>query len=89
MEKAGGIVRTDQALSALWAIDVLSQAVQLLGGKMVSTGYDEVVLEIEGFVLAADEQLRNLVGGDQPPRRPILFHPQASCTAVGRPVPAC
>jgi hypothetical protein len=55
MEKAGGVARTDLALSALRAVGILSQVFQLLGGKMVSTRYDEVVLEIEGFLLAIDE----------------------------------
>jgi hypothetical protein len=55
MEKAGGVVRTDLALSALRAVKILSQVFQLFGGKVVSTRYDEVVLEAERFVLVMDE----------------------------------
>ena len=55
MEEAGGVVPADLALSPFRATGVLPQAVRLLGRKVVSAGYDEVVFEIEGFVLATGE----------------------------------
>jgi len=84
MEKVGGVAPADSAPSSLGAVGVLPQVVQLLGGKVVSTGYDEVVLEVEGLVLVMDEYDEK-VGrrGGQPPRPPILFRLQAFCTSVG------
>ena len=72
MEKAGDIVHADLTLSAFCTVEILSQVVQFLGGEMVSTRYDEVVLEIEGLILVMDELTQNLAkGGCQPPRWPI------------------
>lgn len=65
MEKAGSVVRGDLALSALRSIEILSQVVQLLGGEVVSPCHDEVVLEIEGFVLTLNELTQNFVKGTQ------------------------
>ena len=84
MEKAGGAAPADLALSPLGAVRVLPQVVQLLGRKVVSTRYDEVVLEIEWFVLVMDEyDEKSGRRGGQPPRPPILFRLQAFCTSAG------
>lgn len=64
MEKAGGVVRTELALSALRAVKILFQVVQFLGGEAVSPSHDEVILEIEGFVLAMGELTQNVAKGD-------------------------
>ena len=64
MEKAGGVVRAGLVFSALRSVEVLCQVVQLLRGEIVSPRYDEVVLEIEGFVLALDELMQNFGKGD-------------------------
>ena len=64
MEKAGSVVRAGLALSALRSVEILSRVIQLLGGEVVSPRHDEVVLKIEGFVLALDELTQNLAKGD-------------------------
>jgi len=64
MEKAGGVVRADLALSTFCSVGILSRVVQFLGGEVVSPRHDEVVLEIEGFVLTLDELTRNLAEGN-------------------------
>ena len=64
MEKAGNVVRADLALSALRSVIILSQIIQLFGGEVVSSRHDEVVLKIEGFVLALDELTQHLAKGD-------------------------
>jgi len=51
VEKAEGATPADLASSPLGAVRTFPQVVQLLGRKVVSTRYDEVVLEIERFVL--------------------------------------
>lgn len=64
MEKTGRIAYTDLALSAFHAVGIFSQAVQFLGGEIVSPCHNEVVLELEGFVLTMDESTQNLAKGD-------------------------
>jgi hypothetical protein len=64
VEKTGGVVRAGLTLSALRSVESLSQIVQLLGGEVVSPRHDEVVLEIEGLVLALDELTQNLAERD-------------------------
>lgn len=55
MEKAGVVVPADLTPSPLGAVRVLPQVVQLLRRKVISTRYDEIVLEVEGLVLLIDE----------------------------------
>lgn len=55
MEKAGDVVCCYFTPSALSPVGILSQAGQFLGGEAVSPSYDEVVLEIVGFILGMGE----------------------------------
>lgn len=64
MEKAGDVVRADLTLSTLCSVEILSRFVQLLRGEVVGPRHDEVVLEMEGFVLALDELTQNLAQKD-------------------------
>lgn len=64
MKKARGVVRGNLAFSALRPVEIFFEVVQLLRREEVSPRHDEVVLEIEGFVLAMDELTQKLAKGD-------------------------
>ena len=63
MEKAGGVVCFYFSPSALSLAGILSQVDQFLRGEVVSPSHDEVVLEIEGFVLGTGELHNSRPGG--------------------------